>query len=210
MLYKSEAIRELCEQSFAKSDDKWYQTFAKAAEDFNKKGRLPLEDANEAIQTAEATSEMDGGEAEKLVIQTYEARMPTGAETILWLRDVIKPFDRPRRRGRGVTNWEKVQAIKDDAFKVAILKLVRILNAVDWARDQCLERTVKADDVEVDHWTDRASGWTARGESIDECEDLDDWFPGSENLKEWLEQIHGNGFMDPLESSGKALEEYAE
>jgi hypothetical protein len=219
MLYKSETIRELCEQSFAKSGDQWYKMFAKAAEDFQDKGRSPLDDARETIETVESTGEiddgeachaMDGDEAMDLIIKRYEDKMPTEEEAVLWLRDVIQPFARPKRRGRGATNWEKVQVIKDDAFKVAILKLMRILNAVDWARNECTDREENAGNSDVDHFTDTGPGWSARGESIDNCEDLDDWFPGSEELKTWLEQIESLTFMEQLEPSDMTLEEYAD
>lgn len=220
MLYKSDAIRELCEQSFAKSGDQWYKMFAQAAEDLQCKGRAALDDAREAIETAESTGEVDDGEASHamadndealdLQIKYYEGKMPTEEEVVLYLRDVIQPFARPKRRGRGTTNWEKVQLIKDDPFKVAMLKLVRILNAVDWARNECSKRENNAGNSDVDHFTDTAPGWEARGESIDNCEDLDDWFPGSEELKTWLEQIESLTFMEDLAPSNIPLEEYAD
>jgi len=214
---KCESVAKLCIRSFEKSGDRWYGQFVKAVDDINNHARKPLDEALEMINIAEADGEFTNGTTtdtfedseEALVKQVkfYEDKMPTCEEATLWLLNEISPFARPKRRGRGTTNWEKIQVLKSDPFKVALLKLTRVVNSVEWAKQECETRAEKGE-PEVEHFVDTSIGWQARADSFDDCEEPDDWMPGSEELRTWLEQLEGLELLANLEPF-VPLEEYS-
>lgn len=210
---ESEEIKGLCIQSFQKSGMHWYRQYATLVENFNTEGIKIVDHALERIRIAEAENEFydgvrvrvvddgeveDGQTAHELQIKFYEDKMPSAEEAKLWLRDIIKPFERPRRRGRGVTNWEKVQVIKSDAFKVCLLKMMRVVNAYDYAVLKCTER---AENVtpDVDFFADNSEAWGIRAQALEDCEDPADFMPGSEEISTWLEQIEGRDLLEKME-----------
>ena len=201
--------RPLAIASFERSGATWYNTYYRAATAWAGAGRRPVDAAREHIDIVEHDR---GDDVAATVVAQYEARMPSADEFALWLRDKTQPFARPRRRGRGTTNWERVQLIKSDSFKVALMEVARVVLAWPWAMGKCEQAKTDAegrsDEATERGWTDTFPGWEARFDSMEQCEDPDDLMPYSEELRTWLGQIEDMNLLEALEKD-TPLSEYA-
>ena len=204
MIYNTALISQLATKSFVgRSGDQFYSSYFKAVQAWEEGAKRTSRGVTtravalrEALDTErELLDELEGDddawEAHNLEL---DARKPSVDEVHLYLRYKCGDFQRPRRRGRGTSNWERAQALEANPFKLALLEVIRIVKAKPGVEEACEKAVDKASEYMDSfdgwpiEWGDATIGWQARKDDLERCEDPEEFCP-EEEIGTWLQQI---------------------
>lgn len=208
MLYTDDALKKLAVKCSQRPGSNFFMQYAKAVADWEagdkKKNRTPLraplDDMCKVLDLTKPTAAAQPDARVDAFLK--DKKMPTADECALFFKYTLGQINRPKKR-RGNSNWEAVEKLEQDEFKMAIIKVVRLVLSIDWIKEAAEEAFHKAEErqeVALERgWADNTEAWEQRFHALEDCEEQGEFIPtDDQTVFDYLKGISGLELLPEL------------